>query len=75
MIYVTGLFFVLGLVFWAPAFLAILDMYTWYFYNHNLTGLEYDATRPLVLTLCLFFGVGCMAIAANAGENLGTKYE
>lgn len=73
MIYVTGLFFILGLVFWTPLFLAVVDMYTWYFVGHTMTGLEYDATRPLVMIICFAFGAACMGIAAHAGENLGVK--
>jgi hypothetical protein len=73
MIYFVGLFFILGLVFWTPAFLAIVDIYVWYFFNHNLTGLEYGETRPLVILLCVVFGVACMFIAANFAPLLKDK--
>lgn len=70
MIYLFGLFFILGLVFFTPAFLAVLDMYTWYFTSHNLTGLEYGEVRPLVILLCIAFGAACVGIAVQIGSQL-----
>lgn len=68
MIYVAGLFFILGLVFWLPIFIAMTDMYVWYFFSHNLTGLDYGGEKPLVMLVCFFLGFACMGIAGNAAE-------
>jgi hypothetical protein len=72
--YIAALFGILTLVFWSPVFLAIVDLYCWYWSNHTLTGLAYDASgRPLMLILFGVLGVGCVGAGAAAGSQMEVK--
>ena len=64
--YFASLFAVIAFSFWFPIFLAVVDMYHWYWFDHNLTGFEYGASgRPLLLILFFFLGVASLAASAT----------
>lgn len=64
-IIVLGIF-ILALIMFSPLMVTIMDMMCWFYISNTCTGLDYETTRPLIVSASTLVGFTLLMIVANA---------
>lgn len=57
-----------GIIFVLPYIIVVIDLSFWFFFNHNLSHIEYDKSHICFLIVWWVLGLWCMEII-NHGIN------